>query len=310
MALLASDVSRLVHHYLLQKGFDNTANQFICECVDLKGLKPVKAPFKLPRLLGPSLLDLLNGYYDTKDCILEELESFNSAEYNVQDSLPTLTKTLIHSLKQSASSASPRVPCEKHDASTNTDFASIEEKLKLDASVSANFTSIKPTCDIGVNTEPCPNTSSFQVSIASGPTAFVDEDSGSLCSSYPPSVEQGEEISFFTSLVVDRLIENREIQERIAERINKRSTEVLTPKKSAPNLEDDTLSHDISSVIKAIAEETTSDPAFNAFVKDVLGNLSILKYWYLVTFFLLFRLGIKSMPHSCWDTKESVSSGV
>lgn len=287
MALLSSDVSRLVHHYLLQKGFENTANNLIGECADLKGLKPVKAPFKLPRLLGPSLLDLLNSYYDTKDFILEELEPFDFAVYNEQDSLPTLTKSLLQALKQTSQNTSKSVAPEFRDASTNTEFINSGEKLKIDASVATDnsaspvkvtqdaFTStsdvselVKSSCDIGVSTEPCPEIGKCEASTNTDPISFHEDDSYSACSN-PPSSEPIEEVDF--SLVVDRLIGNREIQERIAERINKKTTEVFTPKKTLQNGENDTLSHDISSVIKAIAEETAADPAFDTFLKDCLG---------------------------------------
>ena len=68
MAFVRSDVARLVHHYLLKEGYVNTANCMVNECAHLKGLKSVKSPVNLPRLLGPSLVEIFEYYLD-KDCI-------------------------------------------------------------------------------------------------------------------------------------------------------------------------------------------------------------------------------------------------
>ncbi|KZS12391.1 Uncharacterized protein APZ42_022488 [Daphnia magna] len=78
MSLLSIDIARLIHHHLLKEGYESSANNLISECPHLKGLKPVKHPYKLPRILGLSLADLFESYFETKENVIEELELLES----------------------------------------------------------------------------------------------------------------------------------------------------------------------------------------------------------------------------------------
>ena len=94
------DIVRLIHHYLLKEGYKETANVFISECMLLKDLQSAKSScVKPPRLLGPSLVDLLESYFQTKDLVVEELELLKPIVFKEQDSLTTLTQILIGALK-------------------------------------------------------------------------------------------------------------------------------------------------------------------------------------------------------------------
>ena len=75
------------------------------------------------------------------------------------------------------------------------------------------------------------------------------------------------------SLVYDRLLEDREFQEKIAENINKKKAEVILPSKSNSKSRNLASSQDLDTVIKAIVAETQADPAFDNFLNDCIGKI-------------------------------------
>ena len=283
MALLNIDIARMIHHHLVKEGYEKSANQLISECPHLKGLKPVQPPYKLPRLLGPSLADLLESYFETKDCIIEELDFFQTAVFRAHDSLLTLTKTLIENVKSQSTTISlpskemcdgsvntevpesdvshhpspERPPKETCDASVNTDntFHS-QEKQNADQLQNQNLPVPKKTCDASVNTD-----GDF-----SQVCAFNEKDDSPNSSEQPMSEEA---IDF--ALVYDRLLEDRDFQEKIAENINKKKALVSSDQGPSQSGSFAT-TNDLNEVIKAIVAETQADPAFDIFLKDCIGN--------------------------------------
>ncbi|KAI9562893.1 hypothetical protein GHT06_010349 [Daphnia sinensis] len=166
MSLLSIDIARLIHHHLLKEGYENSANNLISECPHLKGLKPVKHPYKLPRLLGLSLADLFESYFETKENVIEELELLESVVFREHDSLPLLTKTLVENLKSPTLSKSvQKETCSKGvntevvienccavcDASVNTVPVLVPENC--DASVNTDSVLVPKNCDASVNTD-------------------------------------------------------------------------------------------------------------------------------------------------------------
>jgi len=261
MALLSSEIARLIHHHLLKEGCVKAANSFISECPHLKGLKPVEdkqtAPYKLPRLIGPSLQDLLEEYFETKDCIIDELEEAKCENYKVQNCLVTLTKTLLQSIKLHSCVVPKRPTCH---ASVNTDF-----KTFYSVSVNTETTSCLTTCDVSTNTEeeakvlPCEEDSQFDSEMSPDSRNFLD-----------------------FSVMYDRLLEDSALHEKIAETINKnisRDDFNLSASSKSPDQANSIseASCDLSSVIKSIVAETQADPVINTILKDCLGKHEITK---------------------------------
>lgn len=373
MSLLSTDIARLIHHHLLKEGYENSANNLISECPHLKGLKPVKQPYKLPRLLGLSLADLFESYFETKENVIEELELLDSVAFREQDSLPFLTKTLVENLKSPPLSKSiQKDTCsigvnteleikngpEGCDANVNTDFVSVPEYC--DASVNTDSVLIPETCDACINTDSLshPQTCDSSVnteliigdqgtcdacvnmevlynaeetshsillsvekpdvlketsdsSVNSTANLYIQEKIASNDVTYAkspqapetPEVHKGicdanvypvwslqhaveqennhalhcseqlvaaETVDF--SLVYDRLLENREFQEKIAENINKQKAQVALPHTDNSKGECMASSQDLDTVIKAIVAETQADPAFDNFLIDCIGR--------------------------------------
>ena len=148
MALLAIDIARLVHHHLLKEGYENTANCFINECAYLKGLKPVKSPYRLPSLLGPSFEDLIESYFKTKDFVIEELNLLKTTAFREQDTLLVLTKILLENLK-SQTSLVPEVQKETNDACVNTEVSSGFPGNVDNTHISSIEVASKETCEQG-----------------------------------------------------------------------------------------------------------------------------------------------------------------
>ncbi|KZS12392.1 Uncharacterized protein APZ42_022459 [Daphnia magna] len=73
------------------------------------------------------------------------------------------------------------------------------------------------------------------------------------------------------SLVYDRLLENREFQEKIAESINKKKAQAVLPYTDNSKCGSLASSQDLDTVIKAIVAETQADPSFDNFLKDCIG---------------------------------------
>ena len=290
MALLAIDIARLVHHHLLKDGYENTANCFINECAHLKGLKPVKSPYRLPRLLGPSLVDLLESYFETKDFVIEELDLLKTTAFREQDSLPTLTKTLLENLK-SQTSLVPEVQKETNDVCVNTELSSGFPGNVDNSHISTIEVAPKETCDASVNTdvpfsyqekvnsslaEPEQLSSKESHDIGVNTELFVNsvldnQNKDNSSNSFECPIPQKDDVIDFAYLY-DRLLEDREFQEKIAENINKKKAEVSLP--SGENSKSGSLSssQDLNAVIKAIVAETQADPAFDNFLKDCIGK--------------------------------------
>ena len=257
MALLSSEIARLIHHHLLKEGCVIAANSFISECPHLKGLKPVEdkqtAPYKLPRLIGPSLQDLLEEYFETKDCIIDELEAAKCENFKVQNCLVTLTKTLLQSIKVVTSVVRELPTCH---ASVNTDF-----KTFSDVSVNTEAAFNPSTCDVSINTEestkvpPCEEDSQFGSEMSPDSRDFLD-----------------------FSVMYDRLLEDSALHEKIAESINKNiSRDELALSTSTKSHDQSTSVSeplcDLSTVIKSIVAETQADPVIDNILKDYLGEL-------------------------------------
>lgn len=287
MSLLSVEIARLIHHHLLKEGYENSANSLISECQHLSGLKPVKQPYKLPRLLGPTLADLLESYFETKDYIVEELEILESVVFRGDDSLPSLSKTLLEFLKTRISPAPQNILKQTCDATVNTDSTLISQdhgKNKLsdqsvqtspktcDASFNTDLTLVdeeniltkrslpsKETCHAGVNTEIC----------------VSDDNENNGSPGRTKSQESVNDIMDF-SLVYDRLLEDREFQEKIAENINKRKADTFLPEHNISNSKTVASAQDLNTVIKAIVAETQADPAFENFLKDCIGENNII----------------------------------
>ncbi len=302
MALLSIDIARLIHHHLLKEGYEKSANHLIIECPHLKGLKPVQPPYKLPRLLGPSLADLLESYFETKEYVIEELDLLESVIFREHDSLPSLTKTLFQNVKTETVSKPPKETCdisvntehlesdslcqpssekpqlkETCDASVNTENA-FDDEEKKDSHQNQNSIPLKETCDASVNTD-------WGLSQA---LDFGEKDS-SPNSSEPQMSEREETIDF--ALVYDRLLEDRDFQEKIAENINKKKALVSFPDDDTCKSGNFATSQDLNAVIKAIVAETQADPAFDNFLKDCIGKhiSNFTKKNFVVTFLFLLR---------------------
>lgn len=307
MSLLSIDIARLIHHHLLKEGYENTANSLINECIHLKGLKPVKFPYKLPRLLGPSLVDLLESYFETKDSVIEELELLKSAVFREQDCLSTLAKILFENLK-SSKIETPSQQTSKcfRDASFNTD----EDSAFKNCSKCFSGEITKKTSDACVNTEfvlTDHDQNSVSSTMCQFQKDFCDEQDTSnvirtqICNSLGARLETEDTLKVNSvvsvntteldnaehlcesskdpvdfTLVYERLLENREFQEKIADSINKKKAEVsLLYSKPSDNISS-TPNLDLNSIVKAIVSETQADPAFDCFLKDCLGNFNYL----------------------------------
>ena len=258
MALLSSEVARLIHHHLLKEGYEKAANSLISECPHLKGLKPVvkqTAPYKLPRLIGPSLQDLLEEYFETKDSIIDELESLSCANFKVQNCLVTLTKTLLQSLKLVGEKAAT---C---DASVNTDSEILSTNKSCTHTAVNTDVTLKETCDVSVNTE----------TLANVPVYEEDSQFGSEIS--PESQNEMLDIS----VMYDRLLKDNALHEKIAETINKnigKEEDLSTSTNSlvqSHSISESSLC-DLSAVIKTIVAETQADDVIDNIIKDCLGK--------------------------------------
>ena len=97
------EISRLIHHHLLKEfNKGNGLKSSNRECPHYRELKNVfefSVTDKLPRLIGPSLQELLEEYFQTKDFVIEELEFMGCKEFRAQDSLVTLMRILVQNLK-------------------------------------------------------------------------------------------------------------------------------------------------------------------------------------------------------------------
>lgn len=306
MALLPSDISRLVHHHLLKEGYVKSANTLVEESPHLLGLpKPDSKPYKLPRLIGPALVDLLEAFFETKDYVIEELESLDSVNYKEHESLSTLIKTLLNALKcrGPASSSVPTKVTQTCDASCNTEAP--VQKESRDAVTNTDEVSSQPTkCDASCNTEAPPQKESKDASditekvdpppetqknavetspgLSSNSSLTCTEDMGELhqddtIESSPGTGDDAEDGIIDFSMIYDRLLEDTKLHEKIAESINKKKAAVLSPcKEPAVNdASESSLTLDLSSVIKAIVAETQSDPAFEDILRDCIGNTSL-----------------------------------
>lgn len=274
MALLSSEIARLIHHHLLKEGCVGAANSLISECPHLKGLKPVEdkqtGPYKLPRLIGPSLQDLLEEYFETKDCIIDELEAVKCENYKVQNCLVTLTKTLLQSIKLLSSVVAKRPTCH---ASVNTDI-----KTFSDVSINTETASRLSVCDVSVNTE------------KSAKPLHGEEDSQFNAEMSPDSQDF---LDF--SIMYDRLLEDSALHEKIAETINKtigRDDFALSTSSKSPDQTNSIseTSCDLSSVIKSIVAETHADPVIDDILKDCLGKH--LKYLESILLLKTFFIGV------------------
>ena len=309
MALLPSDISRLVHHHLLKEGYVKSANTLVEESPHLLGLpKPDSKPYKLPRLIGPALVDLLEAFFETKDYVIEELESLDSVNYKEHESLSALIKTLLDALKSRVPASSvPTKVTQTCDASCNTE-APVQKETR-DAVTNTDEVSSEPTkCDASCNTEALPQKESEDASnvtekadpiitpgnqknvveaspgLSSNSSLTCTEDMGELqqddtMESSPGTGDDADDGIIDFSMIYDRLLEDTKLHEKIAESINKKKAQVHSPCKE-PAVNDATessLTQDLSSVIKAIVAETQSDPAFEDILRDCIGNISILK---------------------------------
>ena len=76
-----SDISKLIFHHLVKEGYESSATNLIRECPHLIELKCVQPPYKLPRLMGPSLVNLIENYFETKENVIEQLELLKSVVF-------------------------------------------------------------------------------------------------------------------------------------------------------------------------------------------------------------------------------------
>ena len=348
-----SDISKLIFHHLVKEGYESSATNLIRECPHLIELKCVQPPYKLPRLMGPSLVNLIENYFETKENVIEQLELLKSVVFREQDDLQNLNKTLVENLKFQTPLTS-RAQKETCDASVNTIAFSQDGPQTCDASVntesanslsetsdaSVNTDSTHKTSDVSCNTDcvairpeqcdACVNTEvvfnqeknnakvtveNSQVSKGThndcqvpdvivspedvpnqclspkSPTTFStsqipnDGCDGSVNTAWIHNhVEENslhcseqleasaETIDF--SFVYDRLLENREFQEKIAENINKKKAEAVLPSKGSSKRGNLASSQDLDTIIKAIVAETQADPAFDNFLNDCIGNIN------------------------------------
>ena len=237
MALSDSDVHRLVHHYLLKEGFEKAADSFENECPHLGSRSGKQATGKkLTRFLGPSLLQLLDEYFQVKDYLIEELESLESTEFYSQDSLPTLSKTLVGEFKKRKEPPPPPPPV-----------------------------IAKPMCDASVNTD-LPYEPSFERSSESSPTEADDfqgkEDEFGLGSLDLVSM-------------CERLLEVPELHQKIADNINRKILNGSQPNGSvvSGSTDEGNQSRPLQDLVRLIAEETQSDPVFENVVDAFFGNI-------------------------------------
>jgi hypothetical protein len=329
--------------------------------------------------MGPSLVNLIENYFETKENIVEQLELLESVVFREQDDLLNLTKTLVENLKFQTPSSS-QVQKETSDASVNTDFVSKDGLQTCDASINTESSNNTPeTCDASVNTESAsitPETCDVSVNTESLSTpktsdsscntecvgnkpetcdasvntevVFIQENNYSnhlavdnsqvlketqntteihdaidspedvsnqvIAEKTPATLSTAEvsnhgcegsvntawvlnnvlqenslhcseqvEVSAETidfSLVYDRLLEDKEFQEKIAENINKKKAEVILPSKGSSKRGNLASSQDLDTVIKAIVAETQADPAFDNFLNDCIGkaNSNLINY--------------------------------
>ena len=103
MALIPNDIYRLVHHYLSSESFEASADTFANECTHLShfcALSRSDGTKQLPRLLGPSLTEIIDEYFYVKDFIIRELQQLICcSQYRSHDSLLTLFKTFVRQFK-------------------------------------------------------------------------------------------------------------------------------------------------------------------------------------------------------------------
>ncbi len=160
MALSPEDVARLVHHYLVQQGYETAADAFVTVCPHLTDLLRSDADAagnrrrQSRRFIGPSLLDLLEEYFEVKDNIVEELEATKCRGYRPQDSLPTLSRALVADLKERsrASSAPTRDACvnteETDDEPEDVDLGAVYCRLLEDSRLHEKIAeNINKKCD-------------------------------------------------------------------------------------------------------------------------------------------------------------------
>jgi hypothetical protein len=145
-----SDISKLIFHHLVKEGYESSANNLVHECPYLVELKPVQPPYKLPRLMGASLVNLIENYFETKEKIIEQLELLESVVFREQDDLLTLAKILVKNLKFKTPASTFQGQKETSDASVNTELASKTPEI-CDASVNTESTTPE-TYDASVNT--------------------------------------------------------------------------------------------------------------------------------------------------------------
>lgn len=108
MAFMPSEVPRLVHHYLLGEGYVEAANLFVghCQPSHSKSLFPAGKLInsELSIFVGPTLLDLLEDYFKTKDYVMEKLKQLKCYNFRPQDCLLTQLESLIASFEPHAES--------------------------------------------------------------------------------------------------------------------------------------------------------------------------------------------------------------
>jgi hypothetical protein len=273
MALSSCDISRLVYHHLLKQGYVKSANTLITECPDLFSFKPVQAPDKIPRFIGPSLVHFLEAYHEIKDLVIEELESLKSTAFNYEDSVPSLFKC-YKQLKLSVSTK------ETHDKSVNTE----EVELKT-CDAETNTEEVTITADV-VTTEPV-NTPSDQV-CNSYRNAEEPNQSGDIPSESDHSSYNGLADTVDFSMMYDRLLEAGDLHEKIAERINKKKE--LSPQKESPST--DGFAQHFDAIVRAIVAETQADPAFESIIQECIGFFFTFIYNFLnvVGHYLLYFL--------------------
>ena len=243
MDLLNLDITRLIHHHLIKEGYEKTANQFISECPHFKGFQPGHTPHKLPRLPGPSLADLLESYLEASDFVIEELYLLKTAEFKEHDSLLSLTKTLVTSVKSQSAIASTTVR-EICDVSVSTKVPELRDVLHH-SSLERRLPLSKETCDASVDTY-C----SFDKR-EDAPNSYLQ----------PMLFEREGEAS-----VSPNLVPESPKQEKIAEQIYN--------KKASPDQDQPSQNGNLDTqhkVIKAVVAETHADPVL---LKDCTGNIA------------------------------------
>ena len=259
MTIFSSDISRLIHHHLVKEGYEKSANDLIGECPHLKSFMPVykPRPYKLPRLLGPSLEDLLESYFETKDFVIEELNLLKSAVFKEHDSLPNLIKILVNLKSQSE----PNPAKEMCDASTKTDN---EENTSYHASyhsTKGNSQLHKDICDASVNTDWMPSSQVLneeEKKASPGKRSMSERETTNQT-----------QTAYFAPLY-DAVEEKQDFQEKIGENDSKETSISVFPKHHRK--EKLATSEDLNAVIKAIATETHIDPSFDKFLEDCVGK--------------------------------------